>query len=78
MTTNTPNTQPPMPGSELFIHNMDSAPAYWWLDDLWIVLAEARDTGARFSMMEELLRKELGPRAAQTRLVRRNLLHARR
>ncbi len=57
----TTNTLPPMPGSELFIHNMDSAPAYWWLDDLWIVLAEARDTGGRFSMMEELLRKGSGP-----------------
>jgi quercetin dioxygenase-like cupin family protein len=61
MTTNTPNTQPPMPGSELFIHNVDSAPAYWWLDDLWIVLAEAKDTGGRFSMMEELLPKDSGP-----------------
>jgi hypothetical protein len=29
MTTNTVDTQPPMPGSELFIHNVDSAPAYW-------------------------------------------------
>jgi quercetin dioxygenase-like cupin family protein len=61
MNTKTPNTLPPMPGSELFIHNVDSAPAYWWLDDLWIVLAEAKDTGGRFSMMEELLRKDSGP-----------------
>jgi quercetin dioxygenase-like cupin family protein len=61
MTTTTPNTQPPMSGSELFIHNKDSAPAYWWLDDLWIVLAQAKDTGGRHSMMEELLRKDSGP-----------------
>jgi quercetin dioxygenase-like cupin family protein len=61
VTANTPNTQPPIPGSELFIHNVDSAPAYWWLDDLWIVLAEAKDTGGRFSMMEELLPKDSGP-----------------
>ena len=61
MTTNTPNTQAPMPGSEAFIHNVDSAPAYWWLDDLWIVLAEAKDTGGRFSMMYELLPKDSGP-----------------
>jgi hypothetical protein len=54
----TPNTQPPMPGSELFIHNADSAPAYWWLDTLWMILAEAKDTGGRFSMMEELARKD--------------------
>ena len=61
MTTKTPNSQPPMSGSELFIHNIDSAPAYWWLDDLWIVLAEAKDTGGRFSMMYELLPKGSGP-----------------
>ena len=50
-----------MSGSEPFIHNVDSAPAYWWLDDLWIVLAEAKDTGGRFSMMEEFLPKDSGP-----------------
>ena len=61
MTASTPKTQPPMPGSELFLHNVDAAPAYWWLDDLWIVLAEAKDTGGRFSMMEELLPKDSGP-----------------
>ncbi len=61
MTTKTPNSQPPMSGSELFIYNLDSAPAYWWLDDLWIVLAEAKDTGGRFSMMYELLPKGSGP-----------------
>jgi quercetin dioxygenase-like cupin family protein len=61
MITKTSNTQPPMLGSELFIHNVDSAPAYWWLDTLWIVLAEAKDTGGRFSMMEQLARKDSGP-----------------
>jgi quercetin dioxygenase-like cupin family protein len=52
---------PPMPGSEPFFNNVDSAPAFWWLDDLWIVLAEAKDTGGRFSMMRELLPKGSGP-----------------
>jgi quercetin dioxygenase-like cupin family protein len=61
MTTSTVDIQPPLPGSELFIHDVNSAPAYWWLDDLWIVLAQAKDTGGRFSMMEELLRKDSGP-----------------
>jgi len=60
MTENTPSSLPPMPGSELFIHNVDSAPAYWWLDDLWIVLAEAKNTGGRFSMMFEFLPKDSG------------------
>jgi quercetin dioxygenase-like cupin family protein len=50
-----------MPGSELFIHNVGAAPAYWWLDTLWIVLAAAKDTGGRFSMMEELAGKDSGP-----------------
>ena len=54
-------TNVPMPGSVPFFHNVDSAPAHWWLDDLWIVLAEAKDTGGRFSMMEELLPKGSGP-----------------
>ena len=61
MITKTPNTQRPMLGSELFIHNVDAAPAYWWLDTLWIVLAEAKDTGGRFSMMEQLAAKDSGP-----------------
>lgn len=51
----------PMPGAELFIHNVGTAPAYWWLDTLWIILAEAKDTGGRFSMMEELAAKGSGP-----------------
>ena len=33
MSTKTSHTQPPMPGSEFFNHNVDSAPAYWWLVD---------------------------------------------
>jgi quercetin dioxygenase-like cupin family protein len=61
MGTKTPNIPLPMSGSELFIHNIDSAPAYWWLDTLWIVLAEAKDTGSRCSMMEELAWKDSGP-----------------
>jgi quercetin dioxygenase-like cupin family protein len=61
MTTVRGKTDVPITGSELFIHNIDSAPAYWWLDDLWIVLAESKDTGGRFSMMMELLPKGSGP-----------------
>ena len=57
MTKNIPNILPPMSGSDPFIHNKDSAPAYWWLDTLWIVLADARDTGGRYPLMEELAAK---------------------
>jgi hypothetical protein len=41
MTANNPDAQTPMAGSELFIHNKDSPRAYWWLDTLWIVLADS-------------------------------------
>ena len=51
----------PMPGSEPFIRNADTAPAYWMVDVLWMVLADARDTGGRFSLMEQLLPKGSGP-----------------
>ena len=61
MTTITPTIQLPTPGSEPFIHNKDSAPAYWWIDTLWIVLADATDTGGRYSLMEELAPKGSGP-----------------
>ena len=29
---------PAVPGSMPFINNVDTAPAYWWLDILWVVL----------------------------------------
>jgi len=61
MTANTPDAQTPMPGSELFIHNKDSARAYWWLGTLWIVLADSSDTGDRFSLMEDVAPKGSSP-----------------
>ncbi len=61
MSTKTSRALPAMPGAEFFNHNVASAPAYWWLDTLWIVLAEARHTGGRFSMMEELAGRDSGP-----------------
>lgn len=61
MSIDTPPALPPTPGSELLIRNADSAPAYWMNNVLWIVLAEGKDTGGRFSMMEQLLPKGAGP-----------------
>jgi quercetin dioxygenase-like cupin family protein len=61
MSTDTPPAFPPMPGSELLITNTDTAPAHWMLDDLWVVLADAKATGGRFSMMEQWLPKGSGP-----------------
>lgn len=61
MSTDAPAAFPPMPGSELHIRNVDRARAYWLVDVLWIVLADANDTGGRFSLMEQLLPKNSGP-----------------
>ena len=51
----------PMPGATGFIQQVDEAPAYWMQGILWTMLADADDTGGRYSMMEQLLPKESGP-----------------
>ena len=51
----------PMPGATGFIHRVDEAPAYWMQGILWTMLADADDTGGRYSMMEQLLPKGSGP-----------------
>ena len=50
-----------MPGATGFIHHVDEAPAYWMQGILWTMLADAADTGGRWSMMEQLLPKGSGP-----------------
>ena len=40
-----------MPGATGFIHHVDHAPAYWMQGILWTMLADANDTGGRWSMM---------------------------
>ncbi|MBV9529082.1 cupin domain-containing protein [Sphingomonas sp.] len=50
-----------MPGSTGFIHRNDARPAYWMQDILWIMLADANDTGGRWSMMEQLMPMGAGP-----------------
>jgi quercetin dioxygenase-like cupin family protein len=59
MTDHTPEL-PATPGSMPFIHNVDTAPAYWWLDILWVVLVHGDDTGGRYSLMHETLPKGSG------------------
>ena len=49
-----------VPGSIPFVHNLDAAPAYWWLDILWVILARGEDTGGRYSLMYEWLPKGSG------------------
>ena len=51
----------PMPGATGFVHHVDDAPAYWMQGILWTMLADAEDTGGRWSMMEQLLPKGSGP-----------------
>ena len=50
-----------MPGATGFIHHVDEAPAYWMQGILWTMLANAADTGGRWSMMEQLLPMGSGP-----------------
>ena len=51
---------PAVPGSVAFIHNVDTAPAYWWLNILWVVLVDGAATGGRYSLMHETLPKGSG------------------
>ena len=60
MDNDTPNL-PTLAGSVPFIHNIDTGPAYWWTDILWVILATGEDTGGRYSLMYELLPKGSGP-----------------
>ena len=41
--------------------NTSSAPAYWFLDILWIVLVDGADTGGRYCVMEQLMPRGAGP-----------------
>jgi quercetin dioxygenase-like cupin family protein len=60
MTTNSPDSPTPTPGAEMFIHNLATAPAYWWLDILWVILVHGKDTGGRYSLMHETLPRGSG------------------
>jgi hypothetical protein len=35
------------------VSNRDTAPAYWLLDALWVILADGEQSGGRFSIMEQ-------------------------
>ena len=59
LTDQTPDL-PAVPGSIPFLRNVDTAPAYWWLDILWIILVKGEDTGGRYSLMYQALPKSSG------------------
>jgi hypothetical protein len=40
--------------------NRDTAPAYWLLDALWVILVDGEQSGGRFSIMEQWM-AGLGP-----------------
>ena len=52
--------QPFVPGVA-FHRDRDTAPAYWMLDLLWLVLADGRETGGAYSVMEQLMPQGSGP-----------------
>jgi len=35
------------------VSNRDTAPAYWLLDALWVILVDGEQSGGRFSIMEQ-------------------------
>ncbi len=43
------------------VQNAASAPAYWFLDILWIILVDGEQTDGRYSLMEQLMPEGVGP-----------------
>jgi quercetin dioxygenase-like cupin family protein len=43
------------------VSNRDKAPAYWLLDVLWVILVDGEQSGGRYSLMEQWMRKGVGP-----------------
>lgn len=59
MTDATPDL-PAIPGARAFTRRMKEAPAYWWLDILWVILVHGDDTGDRYSLLHETLPRGAG------------------
>jgi mannose-6-phosphate isomerase-like protein (cupin superfamily) len=49
------------PVRDAFVTSRDDAPAYWFNDTLWIVLADVHQTGGSFSVLEQWMRAGVGP-----------------
>jgi mannose-6-phosphate isomerase-like protein (cupin superfamily) len=43
------------------IQTAESAPAYWFLGILWIILVDGEQTDGRYSLMEQLMPQDVGP-----------------
>jgi quercetin dioxygenase-like cupin family protein len=57
-----PQPTPPFAPAAAFARNRDTAPAYWMLGILWLVLVDGRETGGSYSGMEQLMPEGSGPR----------------
>lgn len=53
---------PPFIPSVAFSGNAETAPAYWFVDNLWVVLIDGRQTAGAYSLMDQLMPKGSGPR----------------
>lgn len=49
------------PARNAFVASKDDAPAYWFYDTLWIILADVHQTGGSFSVIEQWMRTGVGP-----------------
>lgn len=43
------------------VQSVETAPAYWFLDILWIVLVDGEQTDGRYSLMEQWMPEGVGP-----------------
>ena len=50
-----------LPGLHPLIYSAETAPAYWFLGILWIVLIDGEQTDGRYSLMEQLMPQDVGP-----------------
>ena len=52
---------PPLAPAAAFVRSAETAPAYWFINVLWIVLVDGRDNGGAFSAMEQWMHQGSGP-----------------
>jgi hypothetical protein len=50
-----------------FARNRETAPAYWFLEILWLVLVDGRETGGAHSVTEQWMRQDSGRRCVTVR-----------
>lgn len=57
---------PPHAAQPPLLRSRDDAPAYWFIDIVWYVLAHGDDTGGAYSVMEQWMRRGSGPPVVHT------------